>query len=218
MSLRLYLDDSTNLDKIESLHFEVRPARWTPGIRDLTMAQNVDGRKVKAALVVTVPEAEELVGRCRSEYDPAATRGMPTHITINSPFIPGVKPSADTLSRLSKLFAAIQPFAFTLDHIARFPNVVYLAPMPSAPFVQLIDQTAHEFPESPPYGGRFDSITPHLTVAHSRDSNLLVSVERKLSVVASDQLPLNAFADHVWLMDDSDGRWEKRAFFSLGAR
>jgi len=143
---------------------------------------------------------------------------MPAHITINSPFIPGVKPSADTLSRLSKLFAAIQPFAFTLDHIARFPNVVYLAPMPSAPFVQLINQTAHEFPESPPYGGQFDIVTPHLTVAVSKDGDLLASVEREFSVVASDHLPLNAFADHVWLMDDSAGRWEKRVSFSLGAR
>ena len=66
--------------------------------------------------------------------------------------------------------------------------------------------------------GQFDSITPHLTVAVSKDSDLLVSVEREFSVVASDQLPLNTFADHVWLMDDSDGRWEKRASFSLGAR
>ena len=180
------------------------------------MSQNVADRKIEAALILIVSDAEPLVGSFRSEYDPAAALGVPAHITINYPFIPGVKPSADTLSRLRKMFAAVQPFSFTLDHIARFPNVVYLAPIPSAPFVQLIKQVAQEFPESPPYEGRFDSITPHLTVAYSMDSDLLVSVEQAFSDRASDHLPLNAFADHVWLMDDSAGRWEKRVSFSLG--
>ena len=182
------------------------------------MAQDVVDRRVEAALVVIVPDAEPLVGRFRSECDPAASWGVPAHITINYPFIPGVNPSADTISRLSRMFAAIEPFSFTLDHIGRFPNVVYLAPVPSAPLVHLIDQTAHEFPESPPYGGQFDSIRPHLTVAYSRDSDLLVSVEREISDVASDHLPLHTFADHVWLIDDRDGRWERRVSFSLGTR
>ncbi len=180
------------------------------------MAQTVADRRIEAALVVAVSEAEPLVGSFRAEYDPAATWGVPAHITINYPFISGVRPSADTLSRLSKMFAAIRPFSYILDHIGRFPNVVYLAPTPSAPFVQLIEQTAQEFPESPPYGGQFDNITPHLTVAYLRDSDLLLSVEREFSDVASNQLPLHAFADQVWLMDDSAGRWEKRVSFSLG--
>lgn len=181
------------------------------------MSQDVADRKIEAALAVIVADAEPLVGSFRSEYDPAAALGMPAHITINYPFVPGVTPSADTLSRLRKVFAEVQPFSFTLDHIARFPNVVYLAPIPSAPFVQLTEQVAQEFPESPPYEGRFDTIKPHLTVAHSMDSHLLASVEQAFSVAASDHLPLSAFADHVWLMDDRAGRWEKRVPFFLGA-
>ena len=184
------------------------------------MAENADGRRLEAlaSLVVIVPEAEALVGRFRTEHDPSAGKGMPAHITINYPFIPGVDPSADTLNRLSKMFGAIRPFSFTLDHIATFPNVVYLAPNPSAHFVHLTTQTVREFPESPPYGGQFDSITPHLTVADSRDSDLLVSVEQKFSVVASDHLPIKAFTDIVWLMDNRDGRWEKRMSFALGGK
>ena len=173
---------------------------------------------VEAALVVIVAEAEPLVGRFRSEHDPSAARGVPAHITINYPFIPGVDASPGTLSRLSKMFAAIEPFSFTLDHVGRFPNVVYLAPVPSAPFVQLIERTAHEFPDSPPYGGQFDGITPHLTVAQSSDTDLLATVERELSDVASSQLPLPAHADRVWLMDDREGRWQKRGCFALGVR
>ena len=116
------------------------------------------------------------------------------------------------------MFAAIEPFSFTLDHVGRFPNVVYLAPVPSAPFVQLIERTAHEFPDSPPYGGQFDTITPHLTVAQSSDSDLLASVEREFSDVASHCLPIHTFADRVWLLDNCEGQWQQRLSFPLKAR
>ncbi len=182
------------------------------------MAQNEVDRNPRAALVVLVPEAEPLVGDLRAKHDPIAALGLPAHITINFPFIPGVDPTADTLDRLRKTFAEAQPFAFTLDHIGRFPNVVYLAPAPPDPFVQLIQQIADEFPESPPYGGQFDDITPHLTFAYSSDSDTLDSVEQAFSETASAHLPLNAAANHVWLMDDTSGRWQKRVSFSLGAR
>ncbi|MYD53994.1 MAG: 2'-5' RNA ligase family protein [Chloroflexi bacterium] len=182
------------------------------------MAQNEVDRNPRAALVIIVPEAEPLVGDFRAKHDPIAALGLPAHITINFPFIPGVDPTADTLDRLRKTFAEAQPFAFTLDHIGRFPNVVYLAPTPSAPFVQLAERIADEFPESPPYGGQFDDITPHLTFAYSSDSDTLDSVEQAFSETASAHLPLNAAANQVWLMDDTSGRWHKRVSFSLGAR
>ena len=182
------------------------------------MSQAGISRRIEAALVVIVPEAEPLVGPFRAKYDPAAGWGVPAHITINYPFIPGVRPTADVLSRLSKRFAEMSPFSFTLDHIARFPKVIYLTPKPVAAFVQLIEQTVQEFPESPLYEGRFDTITPHLTVAYSDDRDLLASVQREFSDAASGHLPLSAFADRVWLMDDSAGQWEKRASFPLGSR
>lgn len=182
------------------------------------MAQNEDDWNPRAALVVIVPEVEPLVGELRAKHDPIAALGLPAHITINFPFIPGLDPTADTLDRLRKTFAEAQPFSFTLDHIGRFPNVVYLAPAPSAPFVQLIQQIADEFPESPPYGGQFDDITPHLTIASSSDTDLLASVERAFSDAASAHLPLKATASQVYLMDDTCGRWQKRVSFDLGAR
>lgn len=180
------------------------------------MAQNEVDRNPRAALVVIVPEAEPLVGDLRSKHDPIAALGLPAHITINFPFDPGIDPTADTLSRLRKTFAAAEPFAFTLDHIGRFPNVVYLAPVPSAPFVQLIEQIAQEFPESPPYEGQFDDITPHLTFASSSNTDLLTSVEQAFTDTASAHLPLNVRANQVHLMDDTSGRWQKRAAFPLG--
>ena len=180
------------------------------------MEQSVTDRKDRAALVVIVPEAEPLVGKFRSKHDPIAALGLPAHITINFPFTPGVDPSPDTLSRLRKTFAAAQPFSFTLDHVGRFPNTLYLAPVPSDPFVRLTNRIADEFPESPPYEGQFDSVIPHLTFASSSDSDLLVSVGQAFSDTAPLHLPLKATANQVWLIDDTSGRWEKRVAFSLG--
>ena len=185
------------------------------------MSSHIDDRVhlpvTEAVLVVAVPEAELLVGGLRSRHDPVAALGMPAHITINYPFVPGVEPSADTLSRLSKVLTAIQPFSFTLDHVGRFPNVVYLAPVPSTPFVLLVEQIAQEFPESPPYGGRHRGSTPHLTVAQSINGDVLASVEKQITDAASDHLPLRAYANRVWLMDNSAGQWERRVSFALGA-
>ena len=182
----------------------------------MVVSHTESSRRIEAALVVIVPEAEPLVARFRAKYDPAAGWGVPAHITINYPFILGVNPSADVMRRLSKLFAKIASFSFTLDHIARFPKVLYLAPEPASPFIQLTEKATQEFPESPPYGGQFDSITPHLTVAYSDSSDLLASVQWEFTDAALGNLPLNAFADRVWLMDDGTGRWETRASFALG--
>jgi len=43
----------------------------------------------ESALVVLLLEAEAIVGRSRQRYDPSAAVGMPAHITLNYPFLPG---------------------------------------------------------------------------------------------------------------------------------
>ncbi len=177
----------------------------------------VSGRKVEAALIIVVPEAESLVGRFRERHDPVAALGVPAHITVNYPFIPGVEPTPEVLARLSKMFADVEPFSFTLDHVGSFPNTIYLGPAPATPFVRLVERVASEFAESPPYGGQFDSIVPHLTVAHSNDSKLLASVQREFSDVAAQRLPLDGFAGGVSLLDDSTGRWVILSSFTLGS-
>jgi hypothetical protein len=42
----------------------------------------------ESALIVAVPEAEWAVAALRAAYDPAASWGMPAHITVLYPFLP----------------------------------------------------------------------------------------------------------------------------------
>ena len=166
----------------------------------------------EAALVVLVPEAEPLVGTLRLEHDPAAALGVPAHITINYPFLPGVDPGEDLYPTLSSLFAACDPFQVTFKQTARFPDVLYLAPEPAAPLIHLIDRVAAAFPESPPYGGKFESAIPHLTIAHDEDADVLNAIEGRLA----EYLPLSALVEEVWLLDNRAGAWQKRKAFPLG--
>ena len=50
---------------------------------------------------------------------------------------------------------------------------MYLAPDPAAPFSALTDGIFRAFPDYPPFEGKFDTVVPHVTVAHG-DEPLLV--------------------------------------------
>jgi len=154
-------------------------------------------RSVEAALDIHIPEIEPLVAAFRARHDPSAAEGMPAHITINYPFIPGVNPDKKLDKALSDLFAKIDPFMFSFSQFGRFPGVIYLSPLPEAPFIQLIDSVATRFPESPPYGGAFDQVVPHLTIAHAEDEKLLESIEGQLAELAPQHLPMSIQVEQV---------------------
>jgi 2'-5' RNA ligase len=171
----------------------------------------------EAALILPVPEAEPFVDQLRAEHDPSAAVGVPAHITVNYPFVPGVGPGERRLAELSRLFAGSHPFSFHLTRVERFPEVVYLAPEPVEPLVALIERVAQQYPDSPPYGGQYDTIVPHLTVAQSDNPEELREVEQRLAEIFQGVLPLSTMAKAVWLMDDRDGQWKRRREFVLGS-
>ncbi len=176
---------------------------------------NPNQRPIEAALDISIPDVEPFVAAFRKKYDPSAAKGMPAHITINYPFLPGADPNDRLYQKLTELFAEINSFTFTFKRLAKFPGVIYLSPEPESPFKQLIDSVANRFPESPPYGGAFDNVVPHLTIAHADDEELLASIERQLADLAPQHLPMSIQVEQVWLMDNKTGRWQERKVFQL---
>jgi 2'-5' RNA ligase len=169
----------------------------------------------EAALIVTVPEAEPVIGSFRLRYDPSAPLGVPAHITINYPFHPHFGRPADAHSRLSELAAGIQAFDFALNRVAHFPDVIYLAPEPVEAFTALIAIVASAFPDSPPYEGQFAQAVPHLTVAQVKAEDL----ERVLAEVvqaAAPHLPIHCRAQELCLIDNTEGPWRTRTTFAFG--
>jgi len=168
----------------------------------------------EAALIIPVPEVEDLVGSFRERYDPCAVIGVPAHITINYPFTPHFSRPLKAHENLSNLLAFFYQFSFTLSEICSFPDVLYLAPKPEQPFLALIEGVASNFPDSPPYEGRFEKPIPHLTIAQ-QDKSKIPSIRDEFSKAALEVLPIRSHAKQLWLMDNTSGLWETRAAFPL---
>ena len=165
------------------------------------------------ALVLQVPEAEELGHEHRMRYDPSAARGVPAHITLLSPF---VEPEAIDEEALRAFFAEFSPFAFELMRTDRFPDALYLTPEPAEPISALIDAIVDRWPGYPPYGGGIDEPIPHLTLAYQQSEEVYADIASKVSA----GLPISAYASEVCLIQGGpghDGPWHERARFPLGA-
>ncbi len=141
-----------------------------------------------SALVVLVPEAEELVGRLRLRYDPAARLGVPAHVTVLYPIVAAVD---ETLgAQVARIGRRQPPFTAEFAAVERFPGlVVWLRPEPSEPFAALIAAAMAEFPDFPPYGGTIAEPTPHLTVADGVDEATASALQVQLEPRVADPEP-----------------------------
>jgi 2'-5' RNA ligase len=164
----------------------------------------------ETAIVVPVLEAEPGVGLFRRLYTVEGADGMPAHITLLYPFVDSDLLDDGQVERVGKALAPFAPFEAELTGISRFDRpedvVVWLAPDPVAPFAAMADALAAEFPEHPPYGGKYESIVPHLTVAMSDDEDLLTSVETDVSAL----LPIRIHVHEAALYQHTPRGWKVR--------
>jgi 2'-5' RNA ligase len=167
------------------------------------------------ALVILVPEAEALVKAFRDQYDPAAAAGMPAHVTVLYPFKTLEHIGADVMAVLRSLCSRHPGFRFSLGALQRFPTVLSLAPHPATPFKTLTRVVADRYPETPPYGGAFADILPHLTIAHVNDAHRLDQISDEFHRAARGKLPIHGYAEQVWLMAQQGGRWSPQCAFAL---
>jgi 2'-5' RNA ligase len=164
-----------------------------------------------SALVVPVPAADNDIGAIRRRFQPS---GMCAHVTVLYPFVTSSSISRVVVDGLCDVVRRIEPFRFELSEIGWFrEQVLYLAPTPSAPFEELTALLVARFPHYPPYRGAFETVIPHLTVGEGARPGQLRRVEGQLS----QQLPIQAVAEAVWLMaPDPAGHWELLHAFPLG--
>jgi hypothetical protein len=114
----------------------------------------------QTALIVAVPEAEQLVNETRNKYDPASMLGVPAHISLLYPFMPPAKVDEKVLQKLESLFASMVPFSYYLDTIRSFPETLYIAPEPASEFVRMIQAVTRAFPEYPPMATSMNQLFP----------------------------------------------------------
>jgi 2'-5' RNA ligase len=165
--------------------------------------------------VVLVPQAEALIRSIRRQYGLMFSQ-VPAHLTVLYPFKPPAEITADVIADLRRMFARFAPFPFALSGLGTFPEALYLIPTPGEPFVELTRAVYKHYPETPPYGGAFDEIVPHLTVGHT-DKAPIEQIHQEVEVALRSELPIHVVATEVKLFDNSCGEWCERAKFILGA-
>ena len=146
--------------------------------------------------LVPFPELGEIVDPwLEHSIGARPSHGIPPHVTLLFPCPPDPE-------GLGEVLAAAPAFDVAFREVRRFPDVVYLAPEPAQPFVELTQALWRRFPDWPPYGGAHETITPHLTVAW----------QGKLDEAEADvapRLPLHGRArEAVVLRRAEPHRWE----------
>jgi 2'-5' RNA ligase len=162
--------------------------------------------RFQSAVLIPVPEADSVVGRWRHEHDPVAAAGVPAHITLVVPWLPPDEISPADLAELEDELSEVKVFEFDLSDVGWFGRrVLWVAPEPAAPFLELTNRLAERF-STPPWEDEFDEVIPHLTVAHASDGVELVPIAA--DVVS--RLPVHCRAEEVWVMVGDGSRWEQR--------
>jgi 2'-5' RNA ligase len=169
------------------------------------------------AIVVPVPSADAVVNEYRLRFDLSAREGMPAHITLLYPFLTPDQITPETLAALGAIASREPAFSFQLTEIRAFraekDAALYLAPDPESPFVRLVEAIAARWPEAPPYGGIYDRVVPHLSIAMLDRGAPEEQIRRELS----PRLPIPARAEEVWIMARNEaGRWGKVSCAPLG--
>jgi 2'-5' RNA ligase len=133
---------------------------------------------------------------------------MPAHVTVLYPFL---APDAITQSVERDLESVLSPYAafsFRLVGVDRFPGVLYMAPEPKEPFLELTAALHDHWPDHPPYGGEFGSIVPHVTVVQG-------SEPPEAAPELEEATPIEAEATEVWLMAERHHYWALLKRFPL---
>jgi 2'-5' RNA ligase len=169
----------------------------------------------ESALAVNVPESEPYVGALRERFDPSAKLGMPAHITVLYPFMPPERITDAVIRKLRGVMSRFTAFDFRLVRVGRFPGVaLYLAPEPAQPFIELTQGVVRAFPQYPPYGGQYDAIVPHLTVAQAGAAEH-DGIEAELAAALPARVGIEASCNEVVLLENSSDRWKPMRSFLL---
>ncbi len=149
---------------------------------------------------VGLPPALE---RLRRAHDPVAAAGMPAHVTILFPFLPADELDPSVRRRLAAAAGAVEPFTVRIgSRVGRFPGVVWLAPEPPEPFIELTTRIGATWPDYPPYEGAHDEIVPHLTIGNGDGPGL-----DRLEALVRRCPPFEVEVRAIEVVAERDGRW-----------
>jgi 2'-5' RNA ligase len=174
-------------------------------------------RKLETAVVLVLSQFSPELTALHAEYHPGdAARGIPLHITLLAPFVPREALSDSVISTLHRFFAERAPLSFELARIDAFSDALYAAPEPDAELIDVINELALAFPETPPYGGAFAQPIPHATLAVPTEGREGERTAVKLRRAAASVLPVPCEVTYASLLEEHEPeRWAEEERFPL---
>jgi hypothetical protein len=151
--------------------------------------------ELEHACLVPFPELAEVVEPwLEHSVGARPSHGVPPHVTLLHPCAPDSDGVGEVLE---------DALAFDVDfrEVRRFPDVVYLAPQPAEPFVDLTRALWRHFPDWAPHEEAHPTITPHLTVAWGAKLDAAEAAVRRflpLRGQAREALLLHRKAPECW--------------------
>ena len=173
-------------------------------------------KNTPTGLVLPFPKLEHHIAEFRREAILPTMYGLMAHLTVIFPFMPQDKVTTAVSQTLTSLFQQIEPIAYTLDGLARFPGVLYLKMVDERPFIHLIQAVEQAFPAYPSFGGEYDTIVPHVTVAKTDDNQALEHLEARFVKQFPNLLTVSGCCGEVWLIEKVGDNYQKQTTFQLG--
>jgi 2'-5' RNA ligase len=174
------------------------------------VASNGPGH-TRSMVVALVADAEPLVGAHRDRLDPTTRRGLGAHVTLVYPFVEPARITDATVRDLRAALAPVAPFTCAFPALRWFSDrVLWLAPDPVDPFLEIADRIVRGVPGCPPPQR---DLVPHLTVGLRRHASR-ADLEDAADAI-SPALPLTTRVESVQLMVRA-ATWETLAEAALG--
>jgi len=139
---------------------------------------------------------------------------MPAHVTALYPFLSDYRLTNPVIAELGELCAELPVLDVEFRRLARFPAVLYLYPCPAEGLRRLTTTIANQWPEAPPYGGAFDAVIPHLTIAHDVAESVMADIEDHVR----SALPVRTSLLEARLYVFDGARWQPRAHLPFRCR
>jgi 2'-5' RNA ligase len=167
----------------------------------------------ESAIVIQVPELSDVLRPWRKATE---AKGVPPHVTLLYPWRQAPLRAVD-IEQLRLAIASTRPFAIRFVAIERFPaRALYLKIEEESRIRGLMRKIYAAFTDTPPYGGEFSDIVPHLTIALADTDAELDRVLPQLFRALAPYLPLAIQVQIVAAMEeDESGIWHTKIALPL---
>ncbi len=169
----------------------------------------------RTAVVIPVPGLDPVLRAVADRWPEAVRAGVPAHLTVLHPFVPAGRLGGGTVERCRRICAAAGPLRVTFERAGVGEAIVSTAPVPVGPAAALARAFTAEWPELPPYGGRFGpDPDPHVTLALGPGA----ARNAEIAAFVDGFLPVAADLRTAVLVELVERGWTERAALPLARR